>query len=122
MIDAGPDSISHRFDPFGVAAGVGVVLGALSLVQPWLALPTATFVALALATWASRRRAMDHVGPRRPGGRAWAARLGVCASGGLFLFPPAPWVPLRALALGGAAGVLWLVETGVRRRPWSGER
>jgi len=104
------------YEAFGTACGLSVVSGALSLLVPGLTILTATLVALAVAGWASLR-GRDGRGPpeRRREIERYAPPLAVLAAAAvLFLEPPAPAEPWRALLLGLGVVPLWMAE---RRGP-----
>lgn len=103
-----------EFEVFGSAMGVGLVAGALSVLEPFLAALAGTLAALALAGWASMIA-------RRGGG--WTAlvrpdrllALGLLAGGAFAYGYPGPeLLPFRGLLVTLAVVPLWLAE---RRRP-----
>ena len=103
-----------EFEVFGTSTGVGLVAGALSVVDPFLAALAGTLAALALAGWASMLR-------RRGAGRAELARpdrllaLGLLGAGAIVYAVPIPGLTgLRGLLVALAVVPLWLAE---RRRP-----
>ncbi len=101
------------FETFGTAVGLGVVVGALSLVAAQLSVLAGTLAALAVAGWASLRYRERRHGGRLGSGPRWAALAAVAAGGVVYLDPPEPLAPLRALLLGLGLVPLWVVE---RRR------
>lgn len=100
------------FEAFGTACGLAVVTGALSVVAPTFDLLTLTLATLALAGWASlHRRATDR--PRRlgPGAGAFAVPFAVLSAAlVLFVAPPPPLAPWRALLVGLGVVPLWVTE------------
>ncbi|HTP54367.1 MAG TPA: hypothetical protein VML94_05345 [Thermoplasmata archaeon] len=109
------------FDPFAASVGLALIVGALAVVLPALAVLTGTLAALALASWAVRRRRL----PRLSRGRRTPLRGGsvvlIGAAGVLYLDPPPPFAPFRSLGLALALVLFW-VEAGDARspRPWEG--
>jgi hypothetical protein len=100
------------FDPFGTAVGLAVISGGLAITVPFLAVLTGTLAALALASWAvGRPRGAPgrRLFRRRSGG--WAAAA-VAVGAVLYLDPPGPFAPFRALALALALTLLWMEERG----------
>lgn len=99
-----------EFDAFGAAVGVGVVSGALSVVEPFLTALTGTLAALALAGWITllRQRGAGLAELGRPG---TAVALSVLVGGTtIFFLAPGPLTILRGLVLGLALAPLWLAE------------
>jgi hypothetical protein len=101
------------FETFGTAVGLGVVVGALSLVAGQLCVLSGTLAALAIAGWASLRYREGRPGGWVGSGTRWAALTAVAAGAVVYLDPPPPLAPLRALLLGLGLVPLWVVE---RRR------
>ncbi|MGB6500956.1 MAG: hypothetical protein WBG19_06125 [Thermoplasmata archaeon] len=108
------------FDPFGAAAGVALITGALAVILPFLSVLTGTLAALAVAGWAlGRGRAYPRPSwfRHRIGG---AVACGVGAATLLYLAPPASLGPFRALLLALALALFWVEESlgrpYVRRR------
>ena len=104
-----------EFEVFGTALGAGLVAGALSLIEPFLAALTATLVALSLAGWCSslRRRGSGRAELVRPDRVAAFAALG---AGAIVYAGALPMLgSSRGLLLVLALLPLWLSE---RRRPW----
>jgi hypothetical protein len=105
------------FEAFGTACGLAVVAGALSVVAPMFDLLTATLAALALAGWAALHRRDGRPSGLSP--RWWApytlpfALLGAATV--VFVDPPGPAGPCRALLLGLGLVPLWVLE---RRPPY----
>jgi hypothetical protein len=92
-------SPSLGFDASSSATGLGLITGALSIVEPFLAVLTATLTSIAVAAWVLGR-------PRGANGRRrWAeartlGAIGAVAIGGaIYLDPPALILPFRALLL-----------------------
>jgi hypothetical protein len=105
VTDPAPPGARLGFEAFGAASGLAVVVGALSLVAPYLGILTATLAALAVAGWAVERRFVPRSRgiPRRTG-------LGILALGVgalLFLDPPPELRGARGLLLGLAVAAFW---------------
>lgn len=99
------------FEAFGTAAGLALVVGALSIVAPSLTILVATLASLAVAGWASTVRTdgryVELRGPRIVG--LVSVGAGVVA----YVGAPPGTVSFRGLALALGIAVLWLAE---RRR------
>jgi hypothetical protein len=102
-----------EFDVLGVATTCALVVGAFSLLAPFLSSLTGTLAALALAGWCSKLRpgGASVRGIVRPGRGIALAAFG----GGVILFVgPLASSLFRGLVLGVAIVPLWFVE---KRRP-----
>jgi hypothetical protein len=108
-------------DAFGTACGLAVVAGALSVIAPTFDVLTATLVALALAGWASvHRREAGRPRPLTASFEVYAVPFALLGGAAVvFLDPPGPVVPWRALLLGLGVVPLWTAE---RLRPGSSGR
>lgn len=104
-LPAGPASLG--FDAGSTATGLGLITGALAILDSFLAVLTGTLAAIAVAAWAiERRRSPGSPVPRFRGRTVFA--LGALAVGsGLFLAPPAGIAPFRALLLALLLLPLW---------------
>ena len=103
------------FDVFGVATGCTVVVGALSVLAPFLTALAGTLAALVLAGWCSTLR-RDGTSLRRVARPDRGFAL-VAFGLGVFLFlGPVGLTPFRGLSLGLAVVPLWTVERRHRRR------
>ncbi len=104
-MSAGGRRAPVEFEVVGVAAGAGIVSGALALADPALASLTAVLAALAFAGWAAARSRS----PRRASfDRRTAAALAALALGALvFVAAPSPIGTARALLLGLTLVPLW---------------
>ena len=103
-----------EFEVFGTSMGVGLVAGALSVLEPFLAALAGTLAALAFAGWASMigRRGGGWTELVRPGR---LVALGLLAAGALvYGFPGPELLPFRGFLVTLAVVPLWLTE---RRRP-----
>ena len=107
-------TVPVEFEVFGTSTGVGLVAGALSVVEPFLVALSGTLVALALAGWASmlRRRGVGWAELARPD-RLLA--IGLLGGGAIVYGVSLPGLaPFRGLLVAAAVVPLWLAE---RRRP-----
>lgn len=105
-----PPPFPVEFDAFRVGVALAIVVGALSLVDPYLNALVLALVALAMAGWAAA-----HVRERSgPGAVLGAARVGgvllVAAGAAVYFLGPAPLPLVRGLLLALAGGPLWWVE------------
>lgn len=94
-----------EFEVVGVAAGIGVVSGALALVGPYLAALTGALAALALAGWLAARSRTPGVALVDRGGALALVILGAAAV--IYVAPPVGLASVRALLLGLALVPLW---------------
>lgn len=104
-------------DTLGLAVGLALVAGGLSLVAPFLVALVGALAALAVAGWVVGRRRGTVAG--RPARRARsAAPIGILAVGGaLFVAPPEALVPYRGLLLALTLVPLWWETRDGRGRP-----
>jgi len=103
-----------EFDVFGVATGCTLVVGALSILAPFLTALAGTLAALVLAGWCSTLR-RDGTSLRRAARPDRGFAL-VTFGLGVFLFlSPVGLATFRGLLLGLAVLPLWAVERRVRR-------
>lgn len=107
-------TVPVEFEVFGTSIGVGLVAGALSVVDPFLVALAGTLAALALAGWASmlHRHDVQRADLARPD-RLLA--LGLLVAGAVVYGVPIPGLTqYRGLLVALAVVPLWVAE---RRRP-----
>lgn len=103
-----------EFDTFGVGVGLAVIVGALSLLAPYLDALTAALAALALAGWAAGRSHDRRFGRTGDASLRVVGVAGAAAGAVAFLLLPGSTAGVRGLVLGLALVPLWLIE---RRAP-----
>ncbi len=103
-------------DPFGLAVALSAVAGVLSTRVDFLSGLVAALVALALATWASRRGRLRAAAPL-----TWPELLGlgaIAAAAAVWVVGDGPWSEVRGALLGLSVAPLYLVDRrGRRARP-----
>ncbi|HTZ61364.1 MAG TPA: hypothetical protein VMC82_01795 [Thermoplasmata archaeon] len=103
-----------ELDPFRTALALGLVVGALAILLPYLDSLVVALVALAIAGWASRHRP-GAAAPAPLGVGTMVAWLSVGAGAVAFALAPSPWTPVRALGLAASLLPLGWAEFSPRR-------
>ena len=117
MTDWGPSTRYFEFETFGVAVGLALVCGALSVFFSVLDAPTATLAALALAGWLSLARRTGALHRDRFDRRNVAALVGLGATSAVYLSPPTVLVPVRGLLLAMSLVPLFLLQRSATSYP-----
>lgn len=115
MTDPSGDALRLGLETFGTAVGLAVVVGALSIVAPDLAVVPGTLAALAVAGWSALQRRTGR-GPRALVGGFRGIALAAAAVGGwAYLAPPTSIAPFHGLLIGLGLLPLWTLERRTMR-------
>jgi hypothetical protein len=108
-----PSSLAQArlgFEAFGAASGLSIVVGALSVVAPYLTVLTATLALLAVAGWAVERRSSPRAAPAH---HRTGVGLGVLTvASALFLDASPALREVRGLVLGLGVAGFWAAVRG----------
>ena len=113
---------SVGLDALGLAVGIALVAGALSLVAPFLIALTGTLAALSVASWAMVQSPRGFAGRRTLSRYRIAPLTILCAGAVVFLLPPRELVSVRGLLLALSLVPLWWAERPLRRPAPMGEK
>ena len=115
MTRANGGPLAVELDALGLAVGLAIVTGGLSLLAPFLVALVEALAALAVASWAMVVAEDRAAGPApRSRRRAMALAILVLGASG-FLLAPSAAAPFRGILLALTLVPLWAVERRARR-------